>query len=105
MAIAVCVEKDGRILFGDGSLELSFDRLTGRWLGMRDGTSGGEGLCGGQEQAPLVSTVGGITTATKARHHTVSVVDAETFGARAACSGYRCEESPGRITLVLATRD
>ncbi len=105
MAIAVCAERDGRILFGDGSLELSFDRSSGRWLGMRDVTTGRDVLGGGAAQAPLVITVGGVTTATKARHHTVSVVDAETFGARAACTGYRCEDGPDRIALVLDTRD
>src|SRR5512136_2382932 len=105
MAIAVCTEKDGRVLFGDGSLELSFDRSSGRWLGMRDAKTGREVLRGGAGQAPLVITVGGVTTATKARHHAVSVVDAETIGARAACTGYRCEEGRGRVALVLATRD
>lgn len=105
MAIAICAEKDGRILFGDGTLELSFDRATGRWIGLRDAATGAGLLHGGAAQAPLVITVGGVTTATKARHHTVSVVDAETCGARAACTGFRGEERPGAVTLVLETRD
>ena len=73
-----CEGKDGLVRFGDSSLELSFDAATGRWLTLRDLSSGEDVLVHGSLQAPVTISVGGVTTATAGRDEWWSVVDAET---------------------------
>jgi glycosidase len=101
MAGATCFEKDGKVHFSDERLELAFDRKTGRWLSLRDTVTGGEVLREGAHQAPVVLTVGGVSTATRARGQVPSVVDAAPVGASAVCTGYQARGS----TLALDTRD
>ena len=101
MAGATCIEREGKVLFSDERIELAFDGKTGRWLALRDGRTGSEVLRGGAQQAPVTLTVGGVTTATRARGQAPSVVDAVTVGAAAVCTGW----SPSGTTLHVDTRD
>jgi glycosidase len=105
MGTSACREKDGRILFADDVMELSFDRETGRWLGMRELAGGSVVLHGGEVQAPVAITVGGTTTSTLGRGHVPSVIDARPAGLDARCTGYECAASKKGPTLVLHRRD
>ena len=100
-----CVEMDGLIKLSDDVLELSFDRETGRWLGMRELAGGTALLQGGGVQSPVVIIVGGTTTSTLGRGQVPSVVDARSAGLDARCTGYECKPSEKGPTLVLHRRD
>lgn len=100
-----CTEGEGRILFSDDRLELAFDRESGRWLWMRDLASGENVLHHGSQQAAMVLSVNGVTTATRMRNQWPSVIDAETCGLQAECTGYECDETDEGVMLTLHTRD
>ncbi len=102
---SACREQDGRIFFSDGVLELSFERSTGRWAGLRDLASGTALLRSGEIQSSVVITVGGTTTSTLGRGQVASVIDAETRGMRAQCTGYERSQGKSGPVLTLQRRE
>jgi glycosidase len=97
--------ENGRILFGDASLELAFDSGNGRWLTLRDLQSGDDLLQHGSQQAPVTISVNGVSTATMGREEWWSVVDAETVGTQAVCTGSECTETDRGPMLTVHTKD
>ena len=98
-------QENGRILFGDASLELAFDSGTGRWLTLRDLQSGDDLLQHGAQQAPETISVNGVSTATMGREEWWSVVDAETVGIQAVCTGSEYTETDRGPMLTVHTRE
>ena len=61
------IEDSGKTLsFHDDDLELTFEAETGRWLDMTERAEGRRLLQGGGAQSPVVFSVGGISTASRA---------------------------------------
>jgi len=98
-------EQNGQIRFANDMLDLAFDAHTGRWVRLTDLLSGEELLSHGQMQAPVTLHVNGVTTTTFGRAHWWSVVDAETIGLKATCTGYDVDEMPQGTTLTVHTRE
>lgn len=100
-----CREKGGEILFSNDHLQLAFDRASARWLELRDVATGDVLFSHGSQQAPIVLSVNGVTTATRELRQCASVVDAEQVGIETICVGYLSEESEDGLTLTLHTRE
>ncbi|MBM3187849.1 MAG: hypothetical protein FJZ90_03905, partial [Chloroflexi bacterium] len=100
-----CLEREGRIVFSNEFLEITFDRRSGRWLSLRDASSGDAVLHHGSQQAPVVLSVNGVTTCTRMRNQWPSVVDARTYGIEIECTGYEFQNTSEGVMLTLRTRE
>lgn len=100
-----CIERDNQIHLANDTFELTFDRATGRWIGLRDLRSDTQILDQGGRQASFFMTLDGVTTATRGRAQVDSIVDADTVGTKTVCSGYKCHKSSEGVMLTLHTHE
>ncbi len=100
---------ESTLSFSNGEVEVRFCPRTGRWRSLHDARDGSPLLDGGGNQASVVLTVDGRTTATRGRSQWRSLVDTDAVGAHATLLDARVErrsdEGLETATLVLRTTD
>lgn len=75
-----CREREDTIHFGNGLLELRFDRASGQWRDLIDRRDDAVVLFSGEREAPILLSVGGRTRDSRGYNQIFTVVDAATIG-------------------------
>jgi glycosidase len=93
------------IVFGNSKMELSFSKVSGRWLGLFDKKSNLLYAGNGENIASATITVGGKTTEFKGRNQIWSLVDTKIIGINGIYDSHSYKSTEGAVELSIYLKE